>query len=252
MKNLKIQLVFILLGLSILISCKKEAANNFVTKTVDFEDLSIGSQGYWNGSDGSSGFVASGVTFANSYYNTSPSYWEGFSYSQKADIATSGFDNLYSVFDAANGANKFVIYYPPYQSDAYASFPAGVQNTIKSVSICNATYAALSIKNGDSFAKKFGGTSGNDKDWFKLTIIGYDAAGDSVSSKDFYLADYRFDDNNKDYIVNKWTTVDLASLGKINKVTFRFSSTDNGSFGMNTPAIVCLDNIKYDTVLLQD
>jgi hypothetical protein len=30
--------------------------------------------------------------------------------------------------------------------------------------------------NGDSFAKKFGGASGNDPDFFKLTIIGKNAA----------------------------------------------------------------------------
>jgi len=52
------------------------------------------------------------------------------------------------------------------------------------------------MKNGTAgFAKKFGGTSGNDQDWFKMTAIGYNAAGDSVKSVDFYLADYRFDDN---------------------------------------------------------
>ena len=82
--------------------------------------------------------------------------------------------------------------------------------------------------------------------------IGFNFQGDSVKAIDFYLADYRFDDNSKDYIVNKWTTVDLTSLGKINKVTFRFSSTDNSAYGINTPAIVCLDNIKYDVTLLQD
>ena len=247
MKSLKIQLFAVLLGFSFFTSCKKENGDTVVTKTVDFENQTIGASGYWNGSDGSGSFVSNGLTFPNNF-STLYSSWEGFSYSQKADVTTSGVGNLYSVFDAANGVNKFAIYYPPYQGDLYAIFPAGAQNTLRSVSICNATYAALSMKNGDSFAKKFGGASGNDKDWFKMTIIGYNALGDSVKAVDFYLADYRFDDNSKDYIVNKWTTVDLTSLGKINKVTFRFSSTDNGAYGMNTPAIVCLDNIKYDVV----
>jgi hypothetical protein len=106
------------------------------------------------------------------------------------------------------------------------------------------------MKIGDpNFAKKFGGVSGSDPDWFKITAIGYNAAGDSVKSVDFYLADYRATENAKDYTVNKWTNFDLSPLGKINKLTFRFSSTDNGAWGMNTPAYVCLDNLKFEQVV---
>jgi hypothetical protein len=247
MKDLKIQLFAVLVCFSIFTSCKKENGDNVVTKTVDFEDLSVGNSGYWNGSDGSGSFVASGITFPNNY-NVTYSSWEGFAYSQKSDVLTSGVGNQFSVYDAANGANKFGIYYPPFGSDMFIGFAGETQNTFKSVSVCNSTYAALSMKNGDIFAKKFGGSSGNDQDWFKMTFIGYNAAGDSVSSKDFYLADYRFSDNSMDYILNKWTIVDLTSLGKINKLTFRFSSTDMNGIWLNTPAIVCLDNIKYEVV----
>src|ERR1035437_4714172 len=163
MKSLKFQLIALLLGMSIFTftSCKKNA-DNVVTNTVNFENLSVGALGYWNGSDGTGSFICPGLTFSNNYYSTSPSYWEGFSYSQKSDVTTSGSANLYSVYDASNGNNTFAIYYPPYQSDLYASFPAGAQNTFRSMSICNATYAALSMKNGDQFAKKFGGITGND------------------------------------------------------------------------------------------
>lgn len=247
MKNFKIQATIVLLGFLILTSCQKKDSENVQIKTVDFENLTIGTTGYWNGSDGSKSFTASGMNFLNNNYVT---YWEGFSYSQKTDIV-GGTDNKYDkfqycVFDGANGTNKYAIYYPPYGSDSFAKFPGGAEKLIKSVSVCNSTYAALSMKNGDDFAKKFGGTTGNDKDWFKMTIIGYNAAGDSVHSVDFYLADYRFDNNANDYIVKKWTTVDLSALGKINKFTFRFSSSDTGAWGMNTPAIVCVDNLKYE------
>ena len=251
MKNLKIQLIVVLLGLSILVSCKKEA-NNFEIKTVDFENSSIDGTGYWNGSNGSGSFNSSGITFSNNY-STSFSSWDGFSYSQKADIV-GGTDNQYykfqyCVFDGANGTNKFAVFYPPYQGASFASFPGGAEKLIRSVNVCNSTYAALSMKKGDDFAKKFGGASGNDKDWFKMTIIGYNAAGDSVNSIGFYLADYRFNNNSSDYMVKKWTTVDLSSLGKINKFTFRFSSSDSAAWGPNTPTIVCIDNIKYEEPL---
>lgn len=251
MKKFKIQLFVVLLGLSIFFSCKKNG-DNVVTNTVDFENLTVGASGYWNGFDGSGGFTSSGMTFTNEYNFTYFS-WQGFSYSQISDVlpplppTSSAIDlNQFSVFDAANGSNKFIIYYPPFGSDLYASLPVGTENIFRSVSVCNSVYAALAMRDGNLFSKKFGGESHNDKDWFKLTIIGYNAAGDSVKSVDFYLADYRFDNNSKDYIIKKWTNVDLTSLGKINKVTFRFSSSDNGIYGMNTPAYVCLDNLNYE------
>jgi hypothetical protein len=244
MKKFKVPAILMILTV-FLTACHKDDAEKVEIKTVNFENLSTGNQGYWNGSDLAGDFTSAGITFSN-HYSTSFGSWEGFAYSQKADVSTPGFGNQFSVFDAANGSNKFAIYYPPFGSDAYASFSAGTERKIRSIDVCNVTYSALSMKDGDGFAKKFGGNSGNDPDWYKLTVIGYDAAGDSIGAVNFYLADYRFSNNSKDYILNKWTPVDLTALGKVNKITFRFSSTDNGTWGMNTPATVCLDNIKYE------
>lgn len=248
MKIIKNQIIAIALSMFAFTACHKEEGDLTETKTVDFESLSLGSSAYWNGADGTGKFTSTGLTFDNNYTAAYGS-WDGFVYSQKADITTANYSNQYSVFDSTNGANKFALYYPPFGGDAFASFAAGLEYTIKSISVCNSTYTALTMKNGDpSFAKKFGGTSGNDKDWFKMTAVGFNAAGAEVKTVDFYLADYRFDDNTKDYIINKWTTVDLTSLGKVNKITFRFASTDSGQWGMNTPSYVCLDNLKYEVV----
>lgn len=248
MKTINNQFIAVCLSLFVFTACEKEASDLVEIKTVDLESLALGSTSYWNGSDGIGGFKSNGIEFSNNYTALYGS-WDGFVYSQKADITTASYNNQYSVFDGANGTNKFALYYPPFGADTYASFPAGAEYLVKSISVCNSTYTALTIKNGDpSFAKKFGGTTGNDKDWLKMTVVGFNTAGDSVKSVDFYLADYRSDDNSKDYIVNKWTTIDLSSLGKINKFTFRFASTDTGAWGMNTPAYACIDNIKYEIV----
>jgi hypothetical protein len=248
MKSIKNQFIVLLFLISV-VSCKKENGDLIEIKTVDFENLTVGGTLYWNGSDKAGKFSSGGITFENNY-NTAWGSWDGFAYSQKADATTAGYGNQYSVYDPATGTNKFVIYYPPFGADAFASFPSGEEHIINGISICNSTYTALTMKIGDpNFAKKFGGVSGSDPDWFKITAIGYNAAGDSVKSVDFYLADYRATENAKDYIVNKWTNFDLSQLGKINKLTFRFSSTDNGAWGMNTPAYVCLDNLKFEQVV---
>ena len=53
---------------------------------------------------------------------------------------------------------------------------------------------------------------------------------------DFYLA--------KDgKILKDWTYCDLSSLGEVTKLTFALSSTDNGDYGMNTPAYFCIDEL---------
>ena len=93
------------------------------------------------------------------------------------------------------------------------------------------------------FAKKFGGVTGDDPDYFLLTIKKWLNDTLSTDSIDFYLADYRFEDNSQDYIVTEWTFIDLTPLGPADSLQFSLSSTDFGMFGMNTPAYFCIDNV---------
>ena len=102
--------------------------------------------------------------------------------------------------------------------------------------------AALSMLNGDGFAKKFGGVGGDEQDWFLLTIDG-SLGGSAGGTVEFYLADYRFADNSLDYLIDDWSYVDLSGLGEVDQLTFNLSSSDVGGFGMNTPAYFALDNL---------
>ena len=134
----------------------------------------------------------------------------------------------------------------------------GTEKALASIQITNTTYAALSMLNGDAFGKVFGspndaqgnpdGTNG--EDWFRLLIIGKDAQSNTTDTVIFYLADYRFVDNMQDYIINTWETVDLTPLGEVQFLEFELQSTDQGSFGINTPAYFALDNISYGTASL--
>jgi hypothetical protein len=104
------------------------------------------------------------------------------------------------------------------------------------------------MRDGDSFAKKFGGTSGNDEDFFKITLTGYEDVnlnGSSTGALDIFLADYRFSDNSEDYILDSWTQFELTDLGSARSIGFSFTTTDNGDFGANTPLYVAMDNLTY-------
>jgi hypothetical protein len=212
--------------------------------TIDFENLTIGPDSYWNGSDGSGDFTSGIATFPN-FYDHNNFYWEGFSYSNRNDTVTSGYMNQYSIYDSKNNSNKFAVFYPPFFGVSPIEFQNKQLIKVQSMKICNVTYAALSMLKGDDYAKKFGGETGNDPDFLKLEIFGLDVSGHVLDSLSFYLADYRFEINSKDYIVNKWTKVDLTKLGAINQIAFKFESSDNSIWGINTPTYFCMDDLVY-------
>ena len=109
--------------------------------------------------------------------------------------------------------------------------------------ITNGTYPYLVMKNGNSAGKIFGGATGDDEDYLFITIRAYLNGTLSTDSVDFYLADFRFADNSQDYILDEWTWLDLSSLGRADSLSFQFSSSDVGNYGINTPTYFCMDNI---------
>ena len=171
--------------------------------------------------------------------------WSGFALSRETNTTTAGFGNQFSAFagSGASGSLQYVIGFPDsFGAISTITLPAG--EIPVSLDITNTTYAALSMRDGDMFAKKFGGPSGNDPDYLKLTIDGLNASNAVVRSVDFYLADFRSANNAEDYILSHWTTVDLSSFGAATlKLRFSLSSSDNGQFGMNTPGYFAVDNL---------
>lgn len=177
-------------------------------------------------------------------YNTAwGGFWSsGFAFSNMTDSVTSGYTNSYSA-KTANGYNASTKYIVANGSSNYIKLiNAGKGGFAAGFYIANSTYAFNSMRDGDAFAKKFGGVSGNDQDWFKMVIHGYVNGVLKQDSVEVYLADFRFADNTKDYILKNWKWVNLMSLGKIDSLTLDLYSSDMGSFGMNTPASYCIDN----------
>ena len=204
-----------------------------------FDNLALeNNDTFWNGADGSGEFNASGYVFKNSY-NPQWKSWSGFAYSNRTDSATAGHGNQFSCFDqsGANGTNNFAI------GNGSPKIILPKKMEVTGMYVNNSTYAALSMKNGDQFAKKFGGETGDDPDWFKLKAYGY-ANGQVADSAEIMLADFTSKSEAGDYILNKWTWFDLSGLGEVDSIQFGLSSTDVGQHGMNTPAYFCMDDFN--------
>jgi hypothetical protein len=107
--------------------------------------------------------------------------------------------------------------------------------------LTNTTYAYRDMEQGSGFSKKFGGAGGNDPDYFRLLIHSISVQGDILDTDTVYLADFRFEDNSKDYILKEWKE---AKISQCHKIGFELQSSDNGSFGMNTPAYFSLSLIQ--------
>lgn len=197
---------------------------------IDFEDLSLNLESYWNGSDGSGDFASGGATFTNNY-NTQWGSWDGFSYSNLTGTTTEGFVGQYNAI-AGGGALNTTTYVIGYCSAFAESPPTVTFSTAQVVTgayFTNNNYAYYSMVKGDQFAKKF-----EEGDWYMLRITGKDADGNVMGAVDYNLA------TGTD-IVNTWEWVDLRSLGMVKSLEFTLSSSDTGEFGMNTPAYFAMD-----------
>ncbi len=208
------------------------------------ETLTLSPNSYWNGSSKPFGttFSNGNAIFQNKYDTAYSGIWSaGWAYSNKKDSTTAGYSNMYSARTAV-GYKGSANYLVGQQNAKIILNPTAAGKVVSGFYVTNSTYAAISMKNGDAYGKKFGGTSTNDKDWFKLTVYKWLAGVKTNDSVDFYLADYRFTNNAQDYIVTTWQWVDLTSLGNVDSLLFKLSSSDVGKYGMNTPAFFCMDN----------
>lgn len=216
----------------------------------DFENILMEQDTFLNGRDAA--VYEDGDAAFPSFYNNDFGYWaSGWAISSMRDTMTSGFTNLYSAKPGlgVEGSQNYAV---GQQGAIIVLTGDAAAQPLKGVYLTNTTYAHNSMRDGDGFAKKFGGTSGDEPDFFKLTIQPYSQGQLFPDSVEFYLADYRFEDNELDYIVNEWTWVDLSSLnanvplGAVDSLLFTLSSTDVGENGINTPLFYGIDNFNAD------
>lgn len=217
-------------------------------KTIDFEDVTLSTDGYYNGADKSGQQVdgewikyiqSSSAGFFNLYGESEwGSYWSGFAISSHKDTVTAGYTNQYSSISGsgAAGSKQFAVAY-----DSAVIYTQGIdeaehiEKTIpQSLMITNSTYTYHTLKYGDMFTSKF-----NAGDWYKIIIKGYKAST-LTGAVEFFLADFR---EGKTLIVKDWKKVDLSQLGEVDRIVLTFDSSDKTAGWLNTPAYACIDNL---------
>jgi len=211
-----------------------------------FENISLSPNSFYNGSDFAGGTKSGDFYFRNSYDSSFGGFWSGFSVSNMEDDSSRGFTNQYSAITGGgfNSSNYGVFYGKGnllVEGDAKGK-------PVNGFLITNGTYAYYDMKEGSAFTKKFGGTSGNDPDYFKVEISAWKNSGNPADTTlEVYLADFRSSNNADDYILNTWKFVDLSAFGAVDSFGFNFYSSDTGQFGINTPLYFCIDNFGSHT-----
>jgi len=201
--------------------------------TADFEDLGLGAESHLDPCAAPGGVTSRGVLFEND------GAFLGFSASTRTDTTTPGFLNQFSNITGtgAGGSSTFGVAF----ADARIVLPS--ETIVLGASFTNTTSAALSMRDGDAFSKRFGGPAGSDPDFFRLLVEGFDAADVSTGVVELMLADYRFEDGAQDYILDAWTFLDLSGLGAVKSLVLSWESSDVGVFGINTPTYVAIDDL---------
>lgn len=219
-----------------------------------FEDLTLEPESHWAGpadnavevegewSKNMVGTFKSGsYEFVNSF-TPEWSSWTGCSYSNMT--ATSFADDTTDQWNSAAGhgaagsANYGVIYGSSTPMEIIKVLDGDTEGRIiAGMNITNSAWVVECVKNGNGVAHKFAQGS-----WFKVTFTGV-KADKTTASVDYYLADYRSENESEWTCLTDWAWIDLSSLGKVVSLSVSFDGTDKSYGYLNTSTYVCIDNV---------
>ena len=147
-----------------------------------------------------------------------------------------------------NGSKNFAVhngYSDFFNSQLYDAslegfeFADGKERIVECMYVTNTNYVLNSLTFGDGF-----NSAATENTYFKIVAYGYNANEELVGTSEFTLC------NGRNFVTT-WEKWDLSSLGKVAKITFNFSASDDqsGSYGLNTPAYFAYDDVtvKFDT-----
>ena len=159
------------------------------------------------------------------------------------DLMTSQYNS--SVGHGVDNSSQYAVYY--YSSFGRASVTDGEAVKEKNGNAFDALgfYVANSAWNVTAYTVGDGMTDGafTKGDWCKLTVYG--VKGNEVTGHvDFYLADYRSDNEADHYYVKDWTWVNLSTLGTVDQLNFEVTASRSNEWGTTTPTYFCMDNFN--------
>ncbi len=157
-------------------------------------------------------------------------YFDGITVTNESsnEATTLGFDGAYrSASGGANSGQNFAVWYPVYNSQDTVSFSA---QTVQGFYVNNTPYTIGGITtNNYSPAHQFKQT-----DYLVLKCTGLKNKA-VVGTIDVYLA-------KEGKLIDKWTYVELASLGEIDAILFTMDGTDKSGSWLNTPTYFAMDD----------
>ncbi len=211
---------------------------------IDFEDFGLAVGTFRNRAPAGATAFRSGDLALPNRYDPDTDAWRGWAISATTDATRSGFRNQYSATTGggADGSRTYAVAFGDGRIETGG-------RALTRLDLTNSTYAAESMRRGDAFAKRFGGVTGRDPDFFSVTFRGWRGGQRSADSLTVVLADYRFSNPSEDFILSTWRTVDFSGFGRVDSLTYRFASSDVGAFGINTPTYLCIDNVVLEKVV---
>ena len=229
----------------------KKTASEWVRLTVlgeasvaTFENLYLDEESFWNGADLRYSFVSGSYLFEN-FFDAEQKFWGGFAYSNVTDTEFNGYADLTAYSCAAGSGYDGSANYA--EINCFSPATLTVMNSeegdiIRGFYITNASCAVKAIKDGLKPARPF-----EKGDYLILTIQDVD----TENKVEYYLADYRSENETDHYYLDTWQWVDLSSLGKVKSLSFQVTGSDSGKWGLNTPAYFCMDNFNGHRVITE-
>ena len=199
---------------------------------------------YWDG-----GFVVSDWNYTSNISGTTGDWW--YSYLNQCSVysGTHGAKN-----GGYGGSSNFAVMfgYVDFFNQAYVTRPTmnftSGSGVVEGMYVCLSSYTYGVIMNGNTFGsgaatplKDVAGGTG----YLKLLAYGFNGSTPTNGGApvQIYLARY----NNHLPIagpLTAWTYFDLSGLGTVTHVEFNMEGNDSGTYGLNTPAYVCMDNVE--------
>ena len=141
-----------------------------------------------------------------------------------------------------NGSANFAVhngYSDSFNSQIYDSslqtieFADGVERVVDHMYVTNTCYVLNALTYGDGFNAPVAEST-----YIKIVAYGYNANDEETGSVEIALCE-------NGVLVTEWTKWDLSPLGKVAKIAFNFSASEDqiGSYGMNCPAYFAYDDV---------